>query len=234
MNNLHNQSPDAVESPSQAGSSSPKNEKLRREDWIAAARQALIKDGITGISLRRLAASLGATTGAFYWQYKRLEELMEDVREDWVHRNTDKINRAIAQAGPDGWQMYLAYTRALIIDDAIDARYENAVREWAHSSKRTADVLKRVEEMRVEQLRSVFLSMGFEGKAALIRARVMYFHQTGYYAMQIEETMEERLANVPYYAEILADRLDLLDFKNAADVKRFLEENTKPCGDNTG
>ena len=70
--------------------------------------------------------------------------------------------------------------------------------------------------------------MGFEGKAALIRARVMYFHQTGYYAMQIVETMEERLINVPYYAEILADRLDLLELRTAAEVKKFLEEDTTP------
>lgn len=44
-----------------------KSERLRREDWILAAREALIKEGITGVSLRKLATSLGATTGAFYW-----------------------------------------------------------------------------------------------------------------------------------------------------------------------
>ncbi len=203
-----------------------KPERLRREDWVSAARQALIKEGISGISLRKLATALGATTGAFYWQYKRVEDLLEDVREDWVHRNTDQITRALEEAGPDGWKMYLAYTRVLILENGLDARYDNAIREWAHSSKRTADVLRRVEEFRIEQLNGMFQALGFEGKAALIRARVMYFHQTGYFAMQIVESVEERLKNVPYYAEILANRLDMLDIKDVSDVRRYLAQAT--------
>ena len=228
MKNL-NQTPAAPEKqPSNQPNAAGRPERLRREDWVMAARKALIKEGITGVSLRKLATSLGATTGAFYWQYKRLEELLEDVREDWVQRNTAQITKAIEEAGPDGWQMYLAYTRALILEDGIDARYDNAIREWAHSSKRTAETLRRVEEFRIEQLRNMFEAMGFEGKAALIRARVMYFHQTGYYAMQIVESAEERLENVPYYAEILADRLDLLNLKDVNDVRHYLEKQTDP------
>lgn len=199
-----------------------KEERLCRDDWIAAARNALIREGISGVSLRKLANSLGVTTGAFYWQYKRLEDLLEDVREDWVHRNTAQITKAIEGAGPDGWQMYLAYTRVLILENGIDARYDNAIRDWAHSSKRTSDVLKHVEEYRIEQLRGMFEAMGFEGRAALIRARVMYFHQTGYSAMKITETVEERLENVPFYAEILADKLDLLGLKDVSEIRRYL------------
>ncbi|WP_299851107.1 TetR/AcrR family transcriptional regulator [uncultured Roseovarius sp.] len=206
-----------------------KADKLRRRDWVIAARQALVKEGISGVSLRKLASSLGATTGAFYWQYNRLEDLLEDVREDWVHRNTDQITKAFEEAGPEGWQMYLAYTRALILEDAIDDRYDNAIREWAHSSKRTAEVLRHVEEFRIEQLRNMFVALGFKGKSALIRARVMYFHQTGYYAMQIVETKEERLENVPYYAEILVDRLDMLGLKGISDVRRYLERQSDAC-----
>lgn len=206
-----------------------RHERLGREDWVEAARKALIKEGITGVSLRKLASSLSATTGAFYWQYKRLEDLLEDVREDWAQRNTAQITKAIEEAGANGWRMYLAYTRALILEDGIDARYENAIREWAHSSQRTAEVLRRVEEFRIEQLRGIFEAMGFEGKAALMRARVMYFHQTGYYAMQIFETAEERLENVPYYAEVLTDRLDLLSLKTVSDIRRYLEHQTVPA-----
>ncbi len=216
------QTPDA--SPSKAGT----QKRISRQDWVSAARQALIKEGITGVSLRKLATSLGATTGAFYWQYKRLEELLEDVRQNWVHRNTAQITRAIEEAGPDGWEMYLAYTRTLILEDGIDARYDNAIREWAHSSKRTAEVLRGVEEFRIDQLKTMFEAMGFEGKAALIRARVMYFHQTGYYAMQIEETVEERLENVPFYAEVLADRLDLLGLKGVGEVRDYLGKDAQP------
>lgn len=202
--------------------------KLKHADWVAAARKALIDRGISGISLRALAESLGATTGAFYWQYEKLEDLLEEVRQDWAKRNTDPFTRAIEAAGPDGMRQYLAYVRALVLENDFDPRYDNAIRDWAHSSPRTADMLREIETFRIEQLRAVFEAMGFAGKAALIRARVTYFHQTGYNAMQITETLEERLSNIPYYAEVLTDRRDLLSLKDSSGVRQCLIDGAVP------
>lgn len=209
---------------------STKQNGLTRESWIEAARKALIAKGIAGVRLRALASSLGATTGAFYWQYKRLEDLLEEVREDWTHRNTDPFTHAIEAAGPDGWRQYIAYVRVLVLEHEFDPRYDNAIREWAHSSPRTAEVLGLNEEFRIEQLKGVFEAMGFEGRTALIRARVMYFHQTGYNAMQISETLEERLENIPYYAEILTDRRDLRAFKDVSEVHKYLLHGSDVLG----
>ncbi|MEZ5667447.1 MAG: TetR/AcrR family transcriptional regulator [Alphaproteobacteria bacterium] len=195
---------------------------LSREDWIGAGRRVLIEKGIAGIRLRALSESLGATTGAFYWQYRKLEDLLEDIRQDWARRNTDPFTRSIAAAGPSGMRQYLAYVRTLVLEDEFNPRYDNAIREWAHSDPRTAEVLRDIEIFRIDQLRAVFEAMGFEGRSALIRARVTYFHQAGYNAMQITETLEQRLQNIPYYAEILTDRRDLLPLDSAAAVQDFL------------
>lgn len=195
---------------------------LSRDDWVAAGRQVLIDKGVSGIRLRALSESLGATTGAFYWQYRNLEELLEDIRQDWARRNTEPFTRAISAAGPSGMRQYLAYVRTLVLGNEFNPRYDNAIRDWAHADTRTAEVLREIEAFRIEQLRGVFRAMGFEGKAALIRARVTYFHQAGYNAMQITETLEERLENLPFYAEILTDRLDLLGLDSADAVRDFL------------
>ncbi len=64
--------------------------------------------------------------------------------------------------------------------------------------------------------------MGFQDKAAIIRARVTYFHQTGYNAMQIKETQEERLRNLPYYAEVLTDSTVMHRLPTPDDVRNFL------------
>lgn len=195
---------------------------LTRQDWIAAARQVLIDKGVSGIKLRALSESLGATTGAFYWQYRNLEELFEDIRQDWAERNTAPFTRAIASAGPSGMHQYIAYVRTLVLGGEFNPRYDNAIRDWAHSDARTADVLREIEIFRIDQLRGVFAAMGFKGHAALIRARVTYFHQAGYNAMQITETLEERLLNIPYYAEILTDRADLLSLRSADEIYAML------------
>lgn len=197
---------------------SRKGRSLDKASWVAAARKTLIEKGIAGISLRHLADELGATTGAFYWQFANLEELLEDVRQDWAQRNTAPFTRAIEAAGDDGWDQYLAYVGVLLNEEEYIPQYDNAIRDWAHSSIRTAEVLKEIEAFRIQQLHHVFLAMGFTGRAAQVRAYVTYFHQTGYNAMQVSEPREERLMNIPYYAEVLTNRTDLLDLKTAEAV----------------
>ncbi len=204
----------------QEDASSPR--ALSRDDWIAAARKMLIEKGISGIRLRSLSESLNATTGAFYWQYRKLEDLLEDVRQDWARANSDPFTHAIEAAGPDGMRQYLAYVRVLVLDGTVDPRYDNAIRDWAHSSPRTAEILREIEIKRIDQLTSVFQAMGFQDKAAIIRARVTYFHQTGYNAMQIKETQEERLRNLPYYAEVLTDSTVMHRLPTPDDVRNFL------------
>jgi AcrR family transcriptional regulator len=202
--------------------SAPQERNITRQDWMIAARNALIKNGISGVRLRSLAETLGATTGAFYWQYKNLEELLDDVRQDWAEKNTDPFERAITAAAPDGWKHYVSYVRVLVLEDEFNPRYDNAIRDWAHNSEQTASVLATVEMSRIEQLQGVFENLGFEGKEAAIRARVTYFHQTGYNAMKISETLEERLANIPFYAKILTDRSDLLSLTTPSEVRQSL------------
>lgn len=195
---------------------------ITRKDWIAAARNALIEKGISGVRLRALSETLGVTTGAFYWQYKNLEELLEDVRQDWAETNTAPFAQAIEAAAPDGWKQYLSYVRVLVLEDSFNARYDNAIRDWAHNSVKTAAILRDIELLRIHQLQAVFENMGFDPKEAAIRARVTYFHQAGYNAMKIVESREERLSNIPYYAKILTDRVDLLGLDTPEKVKACL------------
>jgi AcrR family transcriptional regulator len=197
--------------------------ELGREDWIRAASEILIEGGIATLSLRKLADALGVTTGAFYSAFQNLEDLHQAIREEWVRRNTEPFGRAIEAAGPDGMAQYLAYVRVLVLDARFDPRFDNAIREWAHSAPETAEVLRRIEDLRIEQLRRVFLALGFGERQALIRARITYFHQVGYNAMQIRESLEERLMNIPLYAEVLTERIDMLDLRDAQRVRSFLE-----------
>lgn len=197
--------------------------QAQRDAWIAAARELLIDGGVGALSLRKLAERLALTTGAFYAHFRGLDDLLACLREDWVDTNTTPFTRAIAAAGDDGMRQYLSYVRVLVLDNSFDPRYDNAIRDWAHSCELTSAVLRDVEVFRIEQLRQVFEALGFSGQAALIRARVTYFHQAGYNAMQIRETLEERLANIPYYMEILTDRRDLLGMQTPEAVRACLE-----------
>jgi AcrR family transcriptional regulator len=206
----------------------PRIGQLTRDDWIAAARAVLIARGISAVGVRALAAAMQVTSGAFYWQFRNLEDLHQALRTDWAERNTAPFTRAIAAAGPEGLRQYLAWVRVLVTEEEFDPDHDNAIRDWAHGSPATAEVLARVESFRIAQLCGVFRALGFDGHRAQIRARVAYYHQVGYNALRVREPRAQRLLNVPYYAEILTDSQALAHLDSPESIRCVLEGGPIP------
>ena len=187
----------------QSGENGPKYKALTRGDWIRAAREALIAQGVSSLSLRGIAARLNATTGAFYWLFSNLEDLLSGLREDWRTRNSAAFDRIFDDPELKAREKYIGYVRVLLQEGAYDPNYDSAMRDWSHSSELTRAVLAEVDNRRITQLRGMFDEMGYSPRSSRVRALMTYFHQSGYYRMEIDETLDERLANIPYYAEIL-------------------------------
>jgi AcrR family transcriptional regulator len=199
-----------------------------RAAWVDAARDILIQGGVAALNLRGLAGTLGVTTGAFYSAFSGLEDLHEALREKWRDQNTTPLIAAMAEAGEDGFRQYLAGLRVTVLEADIDPRFDNVVREWAHSSPRTAEVLAEVEALRIDLLHRMFLALGFDAKRAQIRARITYFHQVGYGAMEIHDDPDERLLNLRYYAEALVGRSDLMVCETSEEVRQFILTGQPP------
>ncbi len=199
-----------------------------RAVWVDAARDVLMSGGVAGLNLRGLAASLGVTTGAFYSVFSGLEDLHEALRQAWLDQNVTPMVEAIAAAGDDGFQQYLAALRVTILDDGIDPRFDNAIRDWAHSSPRTAEVLAEADTLRIAALEGMFRALGDDEKRAMIRARIAYFHQVGYGTLEIHDDPDERLLNLRYYAEALTGRRDLMVCDTADEVHEFIRTGQPP------
>lgn len=186
--------------------SSPGKPGLTREDWVNVARKTFIKDGVSSLKVRPLSSALGVSTGAFYWQFKNLEEVRAALLDDWAERNTRPLSQAVEEAGSDGWEQYVAITLVFVREENYDPAYDNAVRNWANTSEATAVLLREIDSFRIGLYRNIFRVMGYSDAEAMIRARVCYYHQVGYQVMHIQETTEERLANEPFYTEILTGK----------------------------
>lgn len=199
-----------------------------REAWVDAARDILISGGIAALNLRGLAASLGVTTGAFYSAFSGLEELHEALRQRWLAQNVTPMIDAMAAAGEDGFQQYLAALRLTVLEGGIDPRFDNAIRDWAHSAPRTAEVLAAADTLRIGVLEQMFLALGDDAKRAMIRARIAYFHQVGYGTLEIHDDPDERLLNLRYYAEALTGRRDLMVCETAEQVRQFILTGLPP------
>lgn len=195
---------------------------LTEEDWIAAGRGLLIDEGIKGLSLRRLAATLGVTTGAFYWLFGNFEDYLDTLRADWNTRNNLHFIQVFETSDLTSAEKYIEYLRILLDPSRFDPIYDSAVRDWAAFSTETAQLVAQVDARRLRQLETMYEGFGSEGLAARVRAELAYFHQLGYYLAGKPETLEERLAKLPYYAQMVCPDIIPLDISMPA-LKELLK-----------
>lgn len=167
--------------------------RLDRADWVKAARTAFIKGGEARVKVDPLAGEMGVTTGSFYWHFKNRQELLSEVLADWETANSKGIIAAIKDHAGDPDAQMRALARAWINEIDFDPDYDSAMRDWARTSVKADKVVRRVDGMRIDLIREIYLGWGYKGDDALVRARVAYFHQVGYYALRITEPRAERL-----------------------------------------
>ena len=59
--------------------------------------------------------------------------------------------------------------------------------------------LDRSDRVRTEALKGLFVRFGYGDEEALVRARMLYYMQIGYYALDLKEPIEARLNLTPHY-----------------------------------
>ncbi len=179
--------------------------RLTRDDWITAAMEALTRSGVDDVKVDRLSRDLRVTRGSFYWHFTSRKDLLDALLHDWEVRNLNQIDylrAAWAADAPD-----LAYVNVIYAggDEKFPA-YDMSVRIWARKSQQVAAAVGRIDGAWVEVLKELFISQGFDETEAFVRARINFFHQIGYYALAVQEDIEERVRLIPYYYKILAGR----------------------------
>lgn len=177
-----------------------------REVWLEAARQALIEEGTAGVEINKLAKRLSASRSVFYWFFKNRAQLLEELLGFWAQTSTVLFERILQLPGRNGVAEYLAMTNLWIDEKEYDPKWDGAVRDWARTSPTVRKVVQAVDQKRIAVLEQIFNDMGYTGMEAHVRARVMYYHQVGYYAMGVEESQSERRALTPYYQMVLTGR----------------------------
>jgi len=180
-----------------------RREPLTRADWIAAARELLIEGGIEHVRIDRLAKSLDVTRGGFYWLFKSRDDLLEELLEDWRSSNTKPFEK-ILNADHKGRDELDALFDLWLEEQEYRPAYDSAVRDWARMSKQVADTVKAVDARRIELMNTIFLDLGYPADEALVRARIAYFHQVGYYILGLGESIEDRNKVRHLYSKVLS------------------------------
>ena len=124
-----------------------------RSTWIDEGLRALAAGGPDAVRIEPLAQALGVTRGGFYWHFEDRRALLDEMLDTWERRSTDEVLERVESEGGDRRAKVrragmLTFSKELLPIDL-------AVRDWARRDKAVAGRLKRVDNRRIEYLRSL-------------------------------------------------------------------------------
>ena len=134
-------------------SSPASSRRLSAGDWVDAALTAVVEGGLSAISVERLARTLGATKGSFYWHFANREALVDAALAAWESGETLEVERVLAPL-PDADARLRVLLHAAL-DDRRGARIEAALLADT-GVPQVAAALERATRTRTAYVRRLF------------------------------------------------------------------------------
>ena len=156
---------------------SQSGKQLSRDDWLRAALETMRRAGVDGVKVAPLAASLGVTTGSFYWHFKNRRELLELLLDYWERTTTEMVTDEAKrfEGLPENRILFLMQR----VMEGDLAGYDLPIRLWAQSDDGARKVFRRVLKKRFGFATWMFQEAGFSRRDAENRARMMVVYMMG-------------------------------------------------------
>ena len=126
-----------------------------RTSWIQEGLRALGVGGPDAVRIEKLAQTLGVTKGGFYWHFEDRPALLEEMLDAWERLVVDEVIDRIESEGGDA-RVKLRRLSSLASSSRGMLKIELAVRDWARRDKAVAKRLRRIDNRRMEYMRSLF------------------------------------------------------------------------------
>lgn len=179
--------------------------RLSRETWVDAALRLFAEKGIDAVRVEPLAQSLNVTKGSFYWHFKNRHELHQAIIDHWGQRCTSTLTRCISESD-DIIDVVLNVFAMWMRDEPFSPRLDAAMRDWARRSENVRVAVKKADQARTEALSAAFQRAGYETESSLVRARILYFGQIGYYESELQESRSLRIELWREYVRVITGR----------------------------
>lgn len=174
------------------------NRRHSREDWLEMALVVLVESGIEDVQITKLAARMDVTRGSFYWHFEDRQDLVEALIAAWRSHNTDVMVGAL-EGVTTLTEGILQLFSVWVDHDQFDPKLDQAMRDWARRSEQVLKAVIEEDDRRIDVISQFFRRFGYAESEAFIRARVIYFTQISYYALDIKEPMDRRMGYLADY-----------------------------------
>jgi len=124
-----------------------------RGAWIQEGLRALARGGPDAVRIEPLAQALGVTRGGFYWHFDDRGALLEEMLETWEQATTDEVIERVEREGGDATAKL---RRLFALGSSGVVAVDLAVRDWSRREQSVAERLRRIDNRRMDYLRSLF------------------------------------------------------------------------------
>jgi len=141
-----------------------------RSRWIVEGLRVLAAGGPDAVRIEPLAQALGVTRGGFYWHFDDRGALLDEMLDTWERATTEEVMVRLEREGGDA---RAKLRRLLTLTSSGVMMTDLAVRDWSRRDPAVAERMRRVDNRRMDYLRSLFGALCAD--ADEIEARSMLF-----------------------------------------------------------
>lgn len=145
-----------------------------RRAWVDEGLRALAAGGPDAVRVESLAKALGVTKGGFYGYFADRGALLEEMLDTFERETVDAIIDLVEGPGGDARAKLTRLFTMTMIDATPELlAVELAVRDWARRDAAAARRLRRVDNRRMDYLRSLFGAFCSGADEVELRATVL-------------------------------------------------------------
>ena len=175
-------------------------DRQSKKSWLDAALQALASGGVDKVRVESLAKNLGVTKGSFYWHFKDREQFLDELLNFWAEQSTQTVITN-PNYPTDSKERVRAVAEDIVRRDL--GKMDPHIRSWTQYDKRRGKVVAKIDKMRFEFLRALFLAAGFSITGASLRAQSLYRYVLGEQFISVRESMGQRVQRMQAHVDLL-------------------------------
>jgi AcrR family transcriptional regulator len=150
--------------------------RLGAADWVRAAFEIMVDDGIGGVKIQRLCERLGVTKGSFYWHFADIEAFHGELARRWADESSHLPGELRADADPEAVMLGAME----ILADRRIRNLTRAMRDWAQNDERAREAIRQADQLLFQRVKHSFTAIGFEDDEAEVRAKILYYAGVGF------------------------------------------------------
>ncbi|MFD7610347.1 TetR/AcrR family transcriptional regulator [Streptomyces sp. NPDC059828] len=153
-----------------------------RARWIEEGLRALSAGGPEAVRIELLAQSLGVSKGGFYGYFRNRAALLAEILDTWEREVTENVIEQVESGGGDArTKLNRLFTIVGSADDhpMTAAVAELAIRDWARRDEAVTERLRRVDNRRMEYMRSLYRSICPDEDEVEVRCMITFSLRIG-------------------------------------------------------